>query len=250
METSPLRRIKLTIEYDGKPFMGWQFQDHGATVQGELERAVKAYTGQDIRIHGAGRTDAGVHATGQVAHFDFDRKDSADKAAKAINFYLKPHPIAVIAAEEVTDDFHSRFSATKRHYIYRIFDRPVAAVLDRDRVWSVAPALDAEAMHQAAQRLIGLHDFTTFRSVHCQSKSPVKTLERLDVSRIGDEIHIEASARSFLHNQIRSFVGSLRKVGEGKWSADDLEDALVSVDRSRCGPVAPPDGLYLSRVEY
>jgi len=243
-------RYRLTLEYDGGPFVGWQRQDNGASVQGVLEDAIEKLSGERVTVTGAGRTDAGVHALGQVAHFDLVKQFPADKVRDALNYHVRPHPVAVLEAAVVGEDFHARFSATSRHYLYRILNRRAPAVLDDGKVWQVPVTLDADAMHASAQMLVGHHDFTTFRAAECQSASPVKTLDRLDVSRRADEIHIEASARSFLHHQIRSFTGTLKLVGEGKWTPRDVADALAARDRSRCGPVAPPDGLYLVRVDY
>ena len=243
-------RYKITIEYDGTPFVGWQRQDNGASVQGAIERAIAGFTGEAVTLKGAGRTDAGVHATGQVAHFDLSRDWPVDTVRDAINHHLKPDPVAVITAEQAPDDFDARFSATRRHYLYRILDRRAPPVLDRDRVWWVARELDWRAMHWAAQALVGNHDFTTFRAAACQSNSPQKTLDRLDVRYQNDCVEIRASARSFLHNQVRSMVGSLKLVGEGKWSEADLRAALEARDRTACGPVAPAAGLYLTKVDY
>lgn len=243
-------RYRLTIEYDGGPFSGWQVQDNAATVQGALTDAIAAFCGESVAVAGAGRTDAGVHALGQVAHVDLARDWRSDEVRDAINFHLRPHPVAVLAAEIVPDSFNARFSAVRRHYLYRIANRRPDLTLDRGHAWRVPRALDAVAMQAAAQRLVGRHDFTTFRAAECQAKSPIKTLDRLDVERAGDEVRIHANARSFLHHQVRSMVGSLVQVGDGKWSADDLAAALAAADRRRCGPVAPPDGLYLVSVEY
>jgi tRNA pseudouridine38-40 synthase len=243
-------RYKLTIEYDGTPFVGWQVQDNGASVAGEIENAIEKFAGERAALYGAGRTDAGVHALAQVAHVDLAKEWETDTVRDAINAQLRPHPVAVLAAERVADDFHARFSATKRHYLYRIINRRADLALERDRTWKIARPMDAEAMHKVAQHLVGNHDFTTFRSTECQAKSPVKTLDQLDVTRAGDEIRISVSARSFLHNQVRSMVGSLAQVGEGRWSAEDLKKALDSKDRTACGPVAPACGLYLVRVDY
>jgi tRNA pseudouridine38-40 synthase len=243
-------RYKLILEYDGTPFVGWQMQDNGPSVQGRLAEAIKAFSGEDTIPRGAGRTDAGVHACGQVAHFDLAKDWTTDKVRDALNAQLRPDPISVLACELAPGDFDARFSATARHYLYRIVNRRSPLALERDRAWQVVPALDAAAMHDAAQALIGHHDFTTFRSTECQAASPVKTLDRLVVTRVGEEIGIEASARSFLHNQVRSMVGSLKLVGEGKWTARGLKKALEDRDRSACGPVAPACGLYLAKVDY
>ncbi|MFH0295638.1 tRNA pseudouridine(38-40) synthase TruA [Bradyrhizobium sp. 31Argb] len=243
-------RYKLTIEYDGTPFCGWQIQDNAPSVQGALETAVKAMCGEDVRVHGSGRTDAGVHALGQVAHCDIAKPFPPDRLRDGLNAHLRPNPIAVLGAEIVPDDFQARFSAKKRHYLYRIRNTRANLALDIGRVWRVPRHLDTDAMHEAAQRLIGKHDFTTFRDTECQAKSPVKTLDQLDVTRNGDAVSIVTSARSFLHSQVRSLVGSLVWVGEGRWTADDLAAALAARNRAACGPVAPPEGLYLVRVEY
>ncbi|MDB5571232.1 MAG: tRNA pseudouridine(38-40) synthase TruA [Hyphomicrobiales bacterium] len=243
-------RFKLTIEYDGGPFVGWQRQANGVSVQGELERAVLACTGSPALVAGAGRTDAGVHATGQVAHIDLERAWDPDKLRGALNFHLRPSPIAVLEIDRAADDFDARFSAVQRHYVYAILNRRAPAALTRNAVWHVARRLDADAMHAAAQALIGKHDFTTFRASECQAASPVRTMEKLAVVRTGDLVEIHASARSFLHHQMRSITGSLEHVGSGKWRAEDLRAALASRDRARCGTVAPPQGLRLVRVDY
>jgi len=243
-------RYKLTIEYDGTPFSGWQIQDTALTVQGALETAVKALCGEDVRVHGAGRTDAGVHALAQVAHCDIEKPFAPGRLRDALNAHLRPHPIAVLNAEIVSETFEARFSAIKRHYLYRIANTRANLALDIGRVWRVPRALDTNAMHQAAQRLLGKHDFTTFRDTECQAKSPEKTLDQLDVTRQGDAVSIITSARSFLHSQVRSMVGSLVWVGEGRWSADGLAASLAARNRAACGPVAPPQGLYLVRVDY
>jgi len=248
LETMP--RYKLTIEYDGAPFFGWQVQDTLPSVQGALEAAVKAMTGADLRVHGAGRTDAGVHARGQVAHVDIEKQFPPGRFRDGLNAHLRPHPIAVLEAEIVPDTFEARFSAVKRHYRYRIVNTRANLALDVGHAWRVPRRLDAEAMHAAAQRLLGKHDFTTFRDTECQAKSPEKTLDQLDVMRDGREITIVTSARSFLHSQVRSMVGSLVWVGEGRWTADDLSAALEARNRAACGIVAPPDGLYLMKVDY
>src|SRR5215471_12893202 len=215
-------RYKLLIEYDGAPFVGWQVQANGVSVQGVLTAAVAAFCGDDVYVQGAGRTDAGVHARGQVAHVALAKAWEPDTIRDAINAHLRPHPVAVLAVEQVANDFDARFSARQRHYVYRIINRRADLALEAGRAWRVPRPLDGRAMHDAAQRLIGQHDFTTFRAAECQAKSPVKTLDRLDVERDRDELRIYASARSFLHHQVRSMVGSLVSVGEGKWSADDL----------------------------
>lgn len=243
-------RYKLTIEYDGTPFSGWQIQDSVPTVQGAMETAVKAMCGEEVRVHGSGRTDAGVHALGQVAHCDIAKPFPPDRLRDGLNAHLRPHPVAVLRAEIVPDDFEARFSAKRRHYLYRIQNTRVNLALDIGRAWRVPRRLDTEAMHVAAQRLLGKHDFTTFRDTDCQAKSPVKTLDQLDVVRNGDAIGIVTSARSFLHSQVRSMVGSLVWVGEGRWAPDDLAAALAARNRTACGPVAPPEGLYLVQVDY
>ena len=243
-------RYKLIIEYDGAPFFGWQLQPSLPSVQGALEAAVQATCGVPTRVHGSGRTDAGVHAIGQVAHCDIEKPFRPDRLRDALNAHLRPHPIAVLDAEIVADDFEARFSAKKRHYRYRIVNHRANLALDAGRVWRVPQRLNADAMHEAAQRLLGKHDFTTFRDTECQAKSPEKTLDQLDVVREGDAIDVLTSARSYLHSQVRSMVGSLVWVGQGRWSPDDLAAALAARSRAACGVVAPPDGLYLVRVEY
>ena len=243
-------RYKLTVEYDGAPFCGWQIQADQLTVQGILTAAVEALSGEQILVQGAGRTDAGVHARAQVAHVDLTKEWDTDTVRDALNAHLRPHPIAILAAERVADDFNARTSAMKRHYLYRIINRRADLTLEAGRAWRVPRLLDATAMHKAAQGLVGKHDFTTFRSTECQAKSPLKTLDVLSVGRNGEEVTVSAIARSFLHNQVRSMVGSLVAVGEGKWNADNLAKALAARDRAACGPVAPPDGLYLMKVDY
>ena len=243
-------RYRLTLEYDGRPFVGWQRQDNGPSVQGALEEAIEKFSSLPVTVTGAGRTDAGVHARGQVAHFDLEKDFAPDKVRDALNHFLRPHPVVVLEADLAAGDFHARFSATKRHYLYRILNRCSPPAIDQGFVWHVSAPLDHAAMHKAAQTLVGQHDFTTFRAAECQAKSPVKTLDWLAVSQRGEEIHVSTMARSFLHRQVRSFAGSLKLVGEGKWSARDLADALQACDRSRCGPVAPSDGLCLMKVEY
>lgn len=243
-------RYKLTLEYDGTPFYGWQWQDHGPSVQGALQRAAEALNGAPVMVQGAGRTDSGVHALGQVAHLDLVKAWRTDQVRDALNHHLRPDPISVLQAEAVSEDFHARFSAIKRHYLYRLIDRRSPLTLDRGQIWRVPQQLDSDAMHAAAQTLVGMHDFSTFRDVQCQADSPVKTLDEIRVSRIGEEVQVTCSARSFLHRQVRSYVGSLVEVGVGKWSVRDFEAALDAADRQRCGPVAPSDGLYLVAVDY
>ncbi|HXY57482.1 MAG TPA: tRNA pseudouridine(38-40) synthase TruA [Methylocystis sp.] len=243
-------RYALTIEYDGGPFVGWQRQANGVSVQQRLEEAVFAIEGQRRVVHGAGRTDAGVHALGQVAHVDLKREWREDRLRDAINAHLLPDPIAVLSARAVGDDFEARFQARARHYRYLIDNRRAPLALDYGRAWHVKRALDADAMHAAAQALVGKFDFSTFRASECQAKSPVRTLDRLDVRRFGERIEILASAPSFLHHQVRSLAGSLEHVGSGKWRIEDLRHALEARDRARCGQVAPPHGLYLVGVDY
>lgn len=243
-------RYKLTIEYDGTPFVGWQWQDNGPSVQGKITDAIARFCGEDVTVYGAGRTDARVHAKGQVAHTDLSKAWPTMTVRNALNYYLKLDPIVVLSVEEVSAEFDARFSATARHYLYRIVDRAAPLALERDRAWHVAIRLDAEAMAAAGRRLEGRHDFTTFRSVQCQAKSPVKTLKRLFVRRSRDKVLVEATARSFMHNQVRSMVGSLKLVGEGKWAASDITAALEAHDRAACGTVAPACGLYLIGVDY
>jgi len=243
-------RYKLLIEYDGAPFVGWQMQVPGRTVQGTLMEAIEAFCGEQVKVQGAGRTDTGVHALGQVAHVDLAKDWDPDTVRDALTAHLRPHPVAVLAAEIVPDTFDARFSARARHYLYRIVNRRTDLALERGRAWRLPRRLDESAMAAAARHLIGRHDFTTFRHVDCQAKSPVKTLDRLDVARDGEEVRIMASARSFLHSQVRSMVGSLVYVGEGRWSADDLAAARDARDRSACAMVAPSQGLYLVRVDY
>ncbi|MGZ5824070.1 MAG: tRNA pseudouridine(38-40) synthase TruA [Hyphomicrobium sp.] len=243
-------RYRILVEYDGTPFLGWQRQAQGASVQGALEAALFQFCGEAASVRGAGRTDAGVHALGQVAHFDLAKTWEPFRVREAVNFYLKPAPVVVLDCASADDTFDARYSATARHYRYRILSRRAPPALDYNRVWWVPVALDAEAMATAASALLGRHDFTTFRAAQCQANSPLRTLDRLDVRRSGDEIVVEASARSFLHNQVRSMVGSLKLVGEGKWRASDLKAALETRDRAACGPVATASGLYLVRVDY
>ncbi|MCG5242151.1 tRNA pseudouridine(38-40) synthase TruA [Azospirillum doebereinerae] len=245
-----MQRWKLTVEYDGRPFVGWQRQDNGPSVQQSLEEAVLRLSGETVRVHGSGRTDAGVHALGQVCHFDLEKTFTGLKLRDALNFHLKPAPIAVVAVEPAPEDFHARLTSTGRSYVYRIVNRRAPLALDVGRAWHVTRPLNAEAMHEAAQVLVGAHDFTSFRASLCQAKSPLKTLDRLDVERVGDEIRVHAAARSFLHHQVRNMVGTLELVGIGKWGAADLRRALEARDRSKAGPTAPPDGLYFVSARY
>ncbi|MSO73099.1 MAG: tRNA pseudouridine(38-40) synthase TruA [Rhodospirillaceae bacterium] len=243
-------RFKLTIEYDGSPFVGWQRQDNGLSVQAAIEAAAKSYCQTDILVQGAGRTDAGVHALGQVAHLDLPRDDPPEVVANALNAHLRPHPIAILKAERVDDRFHARFLAIERGYVYRIVNRRAPAVLDINRAWWVLPALDAETMHRGAQALVGRQDFSSFRAIVCQADSPIKTLDEIAVARDGDVIEVTVRARSFLHHQVRNIVGTLKYVGEGKWGPGDVKRVLEACDRSVAGPTAPPEGLYLTHVRY
>ncbi|OEJ69260.1 tRNA pseudouridine(38-40) synthase TruA [Magnetovibrio blakemorei] len=248
-------RYRLQVEYDGGPFVGWQRQETGLGVQQIVEEAILAFSGESPRVFCAGRTDAGVHACGQVAHFDLQRADVSAKTVQgALNHHMKPHPVSIVHAEIVDEDFHARFSATEREYLFRILNRPARPALERGHVWWVPQPLDDRAMHDAAQVLVGKHDFTTFRATMCQAKSPLKTLDELTVTRVGtqagEELHIKARARSFLHHQVRNMVGTLNLVGLGKWTSADLQAALDAKDRAAGGPTSPPDGLYLMRVGY
>jgi tRNA pseudouridine38-40 synthase len=243
-------RYKLTIEYDGTPFAGWQIQANGPSIQSELARAIEGLSGVYIIPRGAGRTDAGVHARGQVAHFDLARDYPPNTVRDALNFYLRPSPIAILDCEIADETFDARFSAKSRHYLYRIVNRRARLALDRDRAWQVSAPLDAYAMQEAAAHLAGRHDFTTFRSARCQAKSPLRTLGMLKVERDGEDVLITANARSFLHHQVRSMAGSLKLVGEGKWRPYGLRLALEARNRAACGPVAPASGLYFMKVDY
>ena len=243
-------RYRLTLEYDGGPFVGWQRQDNGPSIQEALEDAVKALSGEEATAHAAGRTDAGVHAIAMTAHVDIEKDFRDDVVRDALNQHLKPAPIAVVAATRAEENFHARFSCTGRAYEYRIINRRPPLTLERGRAWRVAARLDAERMHDAAQALVGRHDFTTFRAAHCQADSPVKTLNEISVRRAGEEIAVRCAARSFLHHQVRSIVGSLVEVGRGKWRRKDVIAALDARDRSACGQVAPPEGLYFLRADY
>jgi tRNA pseudouridine38-40 synthase len=243
-------RYRIIVEYDGTPFVGWQVQINGPSVAGAIASALHKLTGRTIAVHGAGRTDAGVHALAQVAHFDLDDEWDPLKLREGLNALVRPNPVAILVADRAADDFHARYSATARHYVYRIVNRRAPLALEVNRAWHVPQPLSEDVMHAAARHLIGRHDFTTFRSVECQAASPVKTLDDLSVSRSGDLVEIAASARSFLHNQVRSMVGSLKLVGEGKWQPEDVMRALAARDRAACGSVAPAHGLYLRRVDY
>ncbi len=245
-----MTRFTLTIEYDGTPFMGWQRQTHGPSVQQAIEEAITKTGSGETQVHAAGRTDAGVHALAMRAHFDLDTALTPFRLMGAINAHLRPAPIAIIDCQIMPDDWHARFSCIGRAYEYRIVNRRAPLTVERDRAWQVIQELDVEAMHNAAQLLVGLHDFTTFRSAHCQSDSPVKTLDRLDVRREGEHVIVEAAARSFLHHQVRSMVGSLAAVGTGRWSANDLKAALEAKDRTELAHNAPPEGLYFVRAKY
>ncbi len=244
-------RYKLTIEYDGAPYMGWQWQDHGPSVQGVLEAAgSKLNKNQPVEVYGSGRTDSGVHALGQVAHMDLPHEIRVDKLRDAMNFHMAKDPVTVLNAEIMPDEWHARFDAVERRYLYRIIDRRMKLSLDKGRVWRIPVKMEADAMHAAAQVLVGQHDFTAFRDVKCQAKSPVKTIDEITILRAGPEIHGYFRARSFLHKQVRSLIGTLAEVGMGKWNTADIREVLDSKDRKECGPVAPPDGLYLVEVKY
>jgi len=245
-----MARFFLTIEYNGSPYVGWQRQDNGPSIQGEIEAALLDLGETNALVYGAGRTDAGVHALAQVAHVDLQRPWSDHKLREAINARLRPRPIAIMQVHEVNNDTHARFSATNRHYLYRIINRRPYLALDQGKAWHVKPPLDETLMNEAAQLLIGTHDFTTYRATHCQSNSPIKTLDSLTVTRHDEIVEIHASARSFLHNQVRSLVGVLKKVGDGSWQPQDVVTALEARSRKACAPVAPAHGLYLTRVDY
>jgi tRNA pseudouridine38-40 synthase len=245
-----LTRFALTVEYDGRPFMGWQRQAHGPSVQQAIEDAAATITGETVTCHAAGRTDAGVHALGMRAHVEIAKPIEPFRLMEALNARLRPAPVAVLACETVPDDWHARFSCLGRAYEYRIANRRAPLTVEKGLAWQVPQPLDAGAMHEAAQLLVGRHDFTTFRSAHCQSASPVKTLSRLDVARDGDRVTVRAAARSFLHHQVRSMVGCLAMVGMGRWTCDDLADALAAADRQRLGLNAPPDGLFFVEAVY
>jgi len=243
-------RWRLTVEFDGGPFMGWQRQDHGPSVQQTLEEALERMTGERAAFTAAGRTDAGVHALAMPAHVDVTKSLTAHRLREGLNALVRPNPISVLEVEQVADDWHARFSCSGRRYLYRILNRRAPPALDRGRVWHIAVPLDLEAMQAGAAMLLGRHDFTTFRSVQCQSESPVKTLDRLEVSRVGEEIHVQAAARSFLHHQVRSMVGCLALVGRGQWSPEDMRKALEARDRAALGLNAQPHGLYFAGATY
>lgn len=245
-----MTRFRLTVEYDGRPFMGWQRQPHGPSVQGAIEQALLEITGEPAIVHAAGRTDAGVHALGMVAHVDLSKSITPFRLGEALNARLRPHPVAILACDVEADDFHARFSCVARHYEYRIINRRASLTFEHGLAWRITSPLDVEAMQCAAEHLVGHHDFTTFRSVHCQSASPLKTLDCLDITVCDDVVTVAASARSFLHHQVRSMVGCLALVGQGKWSPDDLAAALEARDRAALGFNAPPDGLYFVRADY
>lgn len=245
-----MTRYRLILEYDGGPFVGWQRQDNGLSIQEVLEGAIFALAGEQVTVVGAGRTDAGVHAYGQVVHFDLARAYPPETVRDALNFHMKPHPVAVREADIAASDFHARFSATSRSYVYRIANRRARLALDFGRKWWVPGLLDAAAMAEAAKVLVGRHDFSTFRASLCQAKSPVKTLDVLTVERAGEDIVVSARARSFLHHQVRNIVGTLKLVGDGKWTLADVKTALEARDRAQGGPTAPPEGLYLVEVGY
>jgi len=243
-------RYKLTIEYDGKPYMGWQVQKHGPSVQGALQDAVAKFNGAPVKVQGAGRTDAGVHALGQVAHVDLVKDLRADKVRDALNFHLGEEPISILDSELVDDEWHARFDAIERSYVYRILDRRPKLAIDKGRVWRIPVKLDPEAMHRSAQALIGEHDYSTFRDTNCQAKSPIRSVDEITVERVGEEVQIYVRARSFLHRQVRSFAGCLAEVGRGFWDEGQIKTALEARERSACGPVAPAEGLYLLDVVY
>ena len=245
-----MTRWKITVEYDGGGFVGWQRQQNGFSVQEALEAAIAGFSGEQVIVHGAGRTDSGVHALAQSAHFDLARKTDADTVRDALNYHLTPPAASVLCVTAAPDDFHARFSATRRHYLYRILNRRSPAALEQGRVWRVARPLDADAMDKAARMLIGKHDFSAYRAARCQADSPVKTLDELRVFRVGAEIHIAANARSFLHNQVRILTGTLKMAGEGAWPIERPRAALDARDRTKAGPTAPPAGLYLTKVVY
>ncbi len=243
-------RYRFTVEYDGSAYNGFQAQKDQPTVQGALEAAIKAFSGQDVRIAAAGRTDTGVHATGQTCHVDLDKDWPARTVMNAMNAHMLDEAVSVLDCVPVSDDWHARFTANGRKYLYRILNRPGRPAIDQGRVWHVKKELDDEAMNVAAQYLLGQHDFTTFRDAQCQAQSPIKTMDVARVTRVGREVHLVFEARSFLHRQVRSMTGSLAEVGLGRWTPEQFKAALDAADRTRCGPVAPSDGLYLTGVTY
>lgn len=244
-------RYKLTIEYDGAPYMGWQWQNHGPSVQSVLENAGKKLNrNEPVEVYGSGRTDSGVHALGQIAHMDLKKEYRTDKIRDAMNFHMADDPVTILKAEMVPDEWHARFDATEREYLYRVIDRRMKLSLDKGRLWRIPVKLNVELMHKAAQHLVGQHDFTTFRDTQCQAKSPTKTIDRITIAREEKEIHFYFRARSFLHKQVRSMVGTLVEVGLEKLNPESIKEILESRDRTKCGPVAPPDGLYLKSVKY
>lgn len=245
-----MARYRFTLEYDGAGFVGWQRQINGFSVQQAMEEAIQRFTGETPSVISAGRTDSGVHAIGMVASADIAKGMPPGKIREALNFHLRPHPVAAVSVDHVADDFSARFDCVKRHYLYRISNRQGPPILNKGRVWHITQQLDVEAMNAAATRLIGKHDFESFRSAHCQSETALKTLDQLEAERVGEEIHIRCSARSFLHNQVRIFAGTLSEVGRGKWSPDDVTTALETKDRSAAGPTAPAWGLYFVRADY
>jgi len=245
-----MSRWKLTIEHDGRPYVGWQRQANGASVQQEIEEAISRFSGETVRLHAAGRTDAGVHALGQVAHFDLERPTEAKTVREALNHYLRPQPISIVSAEEADPHFHARMSARRRRYRYIVLNREARPALDIGRAWHVPYRLDIAAMGEGASHLIGKHDFSSFRASECQAKSPIKTLDQLDIVEDGAYLKFEVSARSFLHHQVRNMVGTLALVGRGKWTPAQVAQALAARDRTAGGPTAPPDGLYLVGVDY
>lgn len=245
------QRYKITVEYDGRAFSGWQRQEEGVvTVQGTLEQAVKKFSGENVTLHVAGRTDAGVHALAMVSHFDIARDTTPDEIQGALNYHVKPLPVSVLAVEAVSDEFHARMSAKKRHYIYRILNRRAPSALNPEMVWHVPYTLDVDAMQRAANELLGHHDFSTFRAADCQAQSPMKTLDAIAFARSADEVHMRVSARSFLYHQVRNMIGTLVLVGKGAWTHDEFVAAFKAADRTKGGPMAPPDGLYFERVDY
>lgn len=252
MTQNSAQKFKITVEYDGRPFVGWQRQKEHLSVQQVIEDAIVKFSGETATLYGSGRTDAGVHGSGQVAHFSIHKPMTADAVMGALNYHMKPHPVAVLKAEVADPDFHARFDAKQRHYTYKIMNRRARLTVQKGLMWLVPQPLDIDAMQQGADHLIGKHDFTTFRHIHCQSESPIKTLDYIKVERITgtDEVHIHAGARSFLHHQIRSITGTLSLVGQGQWSPDRVKQALEAKDRAALGLNAPPDGLYFRQIDY